>query len=42
MKYEIIEKYIDRLISETKPDAPIWNIENIRLGKAPAWNYIDG
>ena len=42
MKYEIIEKYIDRLISETKPEAPIWNIENIRLGKSPAWNYIDG
>ena len=42
MNYGIIEKYIDRLIEETKPEAPIWNIENIRQGKQPAWNYIDG
>ncbi len=42
MNYGIIDKYIDRLIDETKPEAPVWNIENIRLGKAPAWNYIDG
>lgn len=42
MNYEIIEKYIERLITETKPEAPVWNIENIRQGKAPAWNYIDG
>lgn len=42
MDYSIIDKYIDRLINETKPEAPIWNIENIRQGKEPAWNYIDG
>lgn len=42
MDYNIIDKYIDRLIEDTKPEAPIWNIENIRHGKAPAWNYIDG
>ena len=42
MDYSIIDKYIDRLIEDTKPEAPIWNIENIRHGKAPAWNYIDG
>ncbi|MCM1438338.1 MAG: glycoside hydrolase family 88 protein [Roseburia sp.] len=42
MNYSIIDKYIDRLIDETKPEAPIWNIENIRQGKQPAWNYIDG
>ena len=42
MNYSIIDKYIDRLLDETKPEAPIWNIENIRLGKQPAWNYIDG
>ncbi len=42
MDYGIIDKYIDRLIEDTKPEAPIWNIENIRHGKAPAWNYIDG
>ena len=42
MDYSVIDRYIDRLIDETTPDAPIWNIENIRHGKAPAWNYIDG
>ena len=42
MAYEIIDRYIDRLIEETTPDAPIWNIENIRHGKKPGWNYIDG
>ena len=42
MNDAIIDKYIDRLIADTKPEAPIWNIENIRHGKAPAWNYIDG
>ena len=42
MNYDIIDKYIQRLIEETKPEAPVWNIENIRLGKKPAWNYIDG
>lgn len=42
MDYSIIDKYIDRLIADTTPDAPIWNIENIKQGKKPAWNYIDG
>lgn len=42
MDYSIIDKYIDRLIDDTTPDAPIWNIENIKHGKAPGWNYIDG
>lgn len=42
MNFDIIDKYIDRLIADTKPEAPIWNIENIRQGKKPAWNYIDG
>lgn len=42
MDYSIIDKYIDRLIDDTTPEAPIWNIENIKHGKAPGWNYIDG
>lgn len=40
--YEEIDRYIDRLLDGSTPDAPLWNIENIRLGKKPAWNYIDG
>ncbi|MDE6667137.1 MAG: glycoside hydrolase family 88 protein [Clostridia bacterium] len=42
MDYSVIDRYIDRLIDDTTPEAPIWNIENIRHGKEPAWNYIDG
>ena len=38
---EIIDKYIDKLMS-SKPDMPLWNIESIKHGKKPAWNYIDG
>ena len=40
--YEKIDAYIDRLIAESTADAPIWNIESIRQGKKPHWNYIDG
>ena len=39
--YEIIDKYIDKLMT-SKPDMPLWNIESIRLGRQPKWNYIDG
>lgn len=40
--YSKINAYIDRLVDDSRPDAPMWNIENIRMGKAPHWNYIDG
>ncbi|MGN1164667.1 MAG: glycoside hydrolase family 105 protein [Candidatus Ornithospirochaeta sp.] len=39
--YEVIEKYIDKLMT-SRPDMPLWNIESIKLGKKPGWNYIDG
>lgn len=42
MDYSVIDRYIDRLIEDTTPDKPIWNIENIKHGKPAAWNYIDG
>jgi unsaturated rhamnogalacturonyl hydrolase len=38
----IIEKFIDKMIKLSKPDAPYWNIEAIKAGKKPHWNYIDG
>ena len=38
---EIFDKYIDKLMT-SKPDMPLWNIEAIKHGKKPAWNYIDG
>ncbi len=40
--YAKIDKYIDRLIQESTPKLPIWNIESIRMGKPAHWNYIDG
>ncbi len=42
MDYSLIDKYIDRLIDDSTPDRPIWNIENIKHGKPAGWNYIDG
>jgi unsaturated rhamnogalacturonyl hydrolase len=39
---ELIEKYIEYLISQTTPQKPVWNIEKILEGKEPTWNYIDG
>ncbi len=41
MNYSAIDNYIDYLMT-SKPDMPLWNIESIRQGKKPAWNYIDG
>lgn len=40
--YEKIDRYIDNLLAGSTPDAPLWNIESIRQGKKPSWNYIDG
>jgi unsaturated rhamnogalacturonyl hydrolase len=40
--YETINRYIDRLLSESTPAVPLWNVENIRAGKSPKWNYVDG
>ncbi len=40
--YEQIDSYIEKLLSSSTPDAPLWNIESIRQGKKPHWNYIDG
>lgn len=40
--YELIDKYIEKLITKSTPDCPLWNIEAIRAGKKPNWNYVDG
>ncbi len=39
---EILDRYINELIEKSTPQAPIWNIEQIRSGKPSKWNYIDG
>lgn len=40
--YELIDRYIEKLITKSTPECPLWNIELIRGGKKPHWNYIDG
>lgn len=37
-----IEKYIWKLLDNSSPMRPIWNIELVRSGKTNKWNYIDG
>lgn len=39
---QLINQFIEKLITESTPEQPIWNIESIRQGKKPHWNYIDG
>ncbi len=40
--YENIEAYIERLLNESTPDRPLWNIEQIKEGRPACWNYVDG
>ena len=37
-----IERYVERIMAESAPDRPLWNIEKIKEGKINGWNYIDG
>ncbi|MCR5741165.1 MAG: glycoside hydrolase family 88 protein [Gammaproteobacteria bacterium] len=37
-----IDKYIDYLVDNSKPESLIWNQEVIKEGKIAGWNYIDG
>ena len=39
---KILNRYINELLEKSTPEAPIWNIEKIRSGAKPSWNYIDG
>lgn len=40
--HEILANYVDQLLERSTPQAPVWNIEKIRQGAKPSWNYIDG
>lgn len=40
--YRLIDAYIQKIITLSTPQSPYWNIESIRQGKKPHWNYIDG
>lgn len=37
-----IEAYVERILGESTPERPLWNIEKIKEGKINGWNYIDG
>ncbi len=37
-----IERYVERIMTGSTPDKPLWNIEKIGEGKINGWNYIDG
>ncbi len=39
---DIVARYIDRILEQSTPEAPLWNMEKIRQGAAPHWNYVDG
>lgn len=39
---EILDRYICQLLEKSSPQAPIWNIEKIKQGGKPTWNYMDG
>lgn len=42
MKIDVIERYIDRLLAESTPACPMWNVERIHSGEKNKWNYVDG
>lgn len=39
---EILDRYIHQLLKTSSPQAPVWNIEKIKEGSQPSWNYMDG
>jgi unsaturated rhamnogalacturonyl hydrolase len=42
VRIELIDRYIERLLEASTPDAPAWNLERILRGDPPQWNYVDG
>lgn len=42
IQMNIIERYVERILAESAPGRPLWNIESIKAGKPNNWNYVDG
>lgn len=40
--YDSLNRFIDKLITQSTPEAPIWNIEKLGGMIEISWNYIDG
>ncbi len=41
MQVDIIDRYIERLLRDSTPEKPVWNMEKILRGEPPHWNYVD-
>ena len=39
---QLLDEYIDYLMTHSDAEHPAWNLEMIRSGKRNKWNYIDG
>ena len=39
---EIIDQYIEDLMTKSTAEIPVWNIEKAKAGKKSGWDYIDG
>ena len=39
---EIIDQYIEELMTKSTAEIPVWNIEKAKAGKKSGWDYIDG
>lgn len=39
---QLLDEYIDYLMTHSDAEHPAWNLEMIRSGKHNKWNYIDG
>ena len=40
--FNIIDQYIEELMTESTAEIPVWNIEKAKAGKKSGWDYIDG
>lgn len=42
VNFDIIDQYIEELMTESTAEIPVWNIEKAKAGKKSGWDYIDG
>ena len=40
--FDIIDQYIEELMTESTAEIPVWNIEKTKKGLKSGWDYIDG
>ena len=42
VNFDIIDQYIEELMTKSTAEIPVWNIEKAKAGKKAGWDYIDG